>query len=239
MKSRVNSKVSKQRNVDSSWLEDPKTLGMVKTQVENVDLVKARREQFVRSAIEVFCTNGYHSSTVKEIAQQAGVSPGLIYQYVSDKEDILFLALQLIVYTLKQGLPEAYNSTSNPVEKYCACFETYCRVIDANRHASMLTYRETKSLIPEHRGLIMGMELETNEIIAMAIRECIRDGFFIKVDVELFVYHTIMTAHAWSLKHWRLSRVTTIDKYIETNLRFLLASVLTDEGRVVFDKRPS
>ncbi|RVO73502.1 TetR/AcrR family transcriptional regulator [Sinorhizobium medicae] len=224
------------RDTDSSWLEDPKTLGMVKSQVEDVDLVRLRREQFVRSAIVVFCRNGYHSSTVKEIAQEAGVSAGLIYQYVSDKEDVLFLALQLICYTLKKGLPEAFKSTSDPVSRYCACFEAYCRVIDANRDASILTYRETKSLTREHRGLIKSMELETNEVVASAVRDCISKGYFHEIDVELFVYHTIMTAHAWSLKYWRLSRITTINKYIETNKKFLLTSVLTEKGREAFEK---
>lgn len=216
---------------DSRWLEDPKTQGLVKAQVEDADLVKARRSQFVRSAIRVFCTKGYHTATIKEIAKDAGVSPGLIYQYVTDKEEILFLALQLIVFTLKQGLPEASDSTENPVEKFYACFEAYCRVIDGSRHASILTYRETHSLTPEHKNFIKEMELETNEIIARVVRECIDEGYFTPVNVELFVYHTIVTAHAWALKHWRLSRVTTIDEYIATNAEFLLASVLTEKGR--------
>ena len=221
----------KQRTTVASWLEDPKTLGLVKSQVEDADLVRLRRAQFVRGAIDVFCHKGYHTATIKEIAQAAGVSPGLIYQYVSDKEEVLFLALQLIVYTLKQGLPAAFNSTSNPVGKFYACFEAYCRVINELRDASILTYRETKSLTREHRGFIKGMELETNEIVAMAVRECVREKYFKDIDVELFVYHTIMTAHAWALKYWRLSKITTIDNYIRTNVEFLLASVLTEKGR--------
>lgn len=219
------------RNLDSTWLEDPKTQGLVKSQVEDADLVKARRSQFVRSAIRVFCTKGYHTATIKEIAKDAGVSPGLIYQYVNDKEEILFLALQLIVFTLKRGLPEASEAASSPIEKFYACFEAYCRVIDTYRHASILTYRETHSLTKEHKDFIKGMELETNEIVASAVRECVREGYFNDVNVELFVYHTIITAHAWALKHWRLSRITTIDEYISTNAMFLLASVLTDKGR--------
>ena len=39
---------------DSIWLEDPKTLGLVTSQVEDPKLVRLRRGQFVRSAIEVF-----------------------------------------------------------------------------------------------------------------------------------------------------------------------------------------
>jgi AcrR family transcriptional regulator len=216
---------------DESWLLDPKTLSLVKSQVDDADLVRMRRGQFVRTAITVFCRKGYHSSTVKEIANEAGVSAGLIYQYVSDKEDILFLALQLITHTLKQGLPEAILSASNPVRKFAACFETYCRVIDANRDACILTYRETKSLTREHRGAIKGMELETNGLIAGTVRECVNRGYFREINVELFVYHVIMVAHTWALKYWRLSQMTTVEEYIGANMNFLLESVLTRKGK--------
>ena len=224
------------KDLDSAWQEDPKTRSLVKAQVEDADLVKARRSQFVRSAIRVFSTKGYHTATIKEIAKDAGVSPGLIYQYVNDKEEILFLALQLIVFTLKRGLPAASGSADNPMEKFYACFGAYCRVIDNHRHASILTYRETYSLTPEHKDFIKEMELETNEIIAKTVRECVDQGFFNNIDVELFVYHTIMAAHSWALKHWRLSRIATIDEYISTNAKFLLASVITEKGRAAMSE---
>ncbi|TCM44675.1 TetR family transcriptional regulator [Rhizobium sp. PP-F2F-G48] len=229
----------KREDFDSIWLEDPRTLGLVKAQVEDPVLVRTRRGQFVRSAIKVFCAKSYHAATIKEIAKDAGVSPGLIYQYVNDKEELLFLALQLIVFTLKQGLPEASNRVSNPVMKFYACFEAYCRVIEENRDASILTYRETKSLAKEHINFIKDMELQTNEIIAITVRDCIEQGYFTDVDVELFVYHTIMTAHSWALKYWRLSKVTTIDEYIVANARFLLSSVLTAKGREALDAKLS
>ena len=83
---------------------------------------------------------------------------------------------------------------------------------------------------------IKDMELETNEIIAIAVRECIQAEYFEKVNVELFVYHTIITAQAWALKYWRLAKITDLDEYIAVNARFLMSSVLTEKGREEFEK---
>ena len=56
---------------------------------ENVD----RRQQILEAALRVFSTKGFHKATNKDIAQAAGgISPGLIYWYFKDKED-LFLSL--------------------------------------------------------------------------------------------------------------------------------------------------
>jgi len=38
--------------------------------------------------VELYGKQGYHVTTIKEVAQRAKVSVGLIYQYVQDKEDV-------------------------------------------------------------------------------------------------------------------------------------------------------
>ena len=45
-------------------------------QSEHPDRVEWRREQLVRAAVQRFAINGYHRTTIKEIADTAGVSPG-------------------------------------------------------------------------------------------------------------------------------------------------------------------
>ncbi|HEX9442008.1 MAG TPA: TetR/AcrR family transcriptional regulator, partial [Roseiflexaceae bacterium] len=49
-----------------------------------------RRQQIIGAAMEVFSTKGFHKATNKDIAEAAGgISPGLIYWYFKDKEDLL------------------------------------------------------------------------------------------------------------------------------------------------------
>ncbi len=52
-----------------------------------------RRSQILEAALEVFSTKGFQKATNKDIASAAGgMSPGLIYHYFKDKED-LFISL--------------------------------------------------------------------------------------------------------------------------------------------------
>ena len=57
----------------------------IKARVEDAALVERRRRQIVAAAIALFGKRGYHASTIRDIAAQAGVSVGLIYQYFGDK----------------------------------------------------------------------------------------------------------------------------------------------------------
>jgi AcrR family transcriptional regulator len=209
---------------------NPLVSSMVWSQVENADLVSQRRGQFVRTAINLFSRKGYHATTIREIADEAGVSPGLIYQYVTDKEDILFLALQLIVDTNERVIPAAMEVVEHPIHKFVVAFDAYCRVFDANRDAALLTYRETKSLSRKYRDAIKQMEITTNKLIVDCINTCIAEGWLEPQNVELFVYQVIMTAHTWALKYWRLKDIVSVDGYIQNSLNFMMKAAATEKG---------
>lgn len=60
---------------------------------ESTDTTNERRRQILDAALRVFGTKGFHKATNKDIAAEAGgISPGLIYWYFKDKED-LFVSL--------------------------------------------------------------------------------------------------------------------------------------------------
>lgn len=57
-------------------------------------VVEDRREQIVESALRVFARKGFDKATNKDIAQEAGITPGLIYHYFKSKEELLKAALE-------------------------------------------------------------------------------------------------------------------------------------------------
>jgi AcrR family transcriptional regulator len=60
---------------------------------QNEQEISDRRQQILEAALKVFSTKGFHKATNKDIADAAGgISPGLIYWYFKDKQD-LFLSL--------------------------------------------------------------------------------------------------------------------------------------------------
>jgi AcrR family transcriptional regulator len=53
-----------------------------------------RRSQILEAALKVFAAKGFKGATNKDIADAAGVSPGLIYFYFKSKEDLYFAILE-------------------------------------------------------------------------------------------------------------------------------------------------
>ncbi len=52
------------------------------------------RKQIMDAALELFSTEGYHSTSISKIAEKAGISKGLMYNYFDSKESLILSILE-------------------------------------------------------------------------------------------------------------------------------------------------
>ncbi|HEY0757074.1 MAG TPA: helix-turn-helix domain-containing protein [Ktedonobacteraceae bacterium] len=57
-------------------------------------IVEDRREQIIDAAMRVFAEKGFARATNRDIAQEAGITTGLIYYYFKSKEDLFSAILE-------------------------------------------------------------------------------------------------------------------------------------------------
>ena len=53
-----------------------------------------KKEKIIEAGFNLICKNGYYNTNTAEIAKEASVSTGIIYQYFKDKYDILIEGLE-------------------------------------------------------------------------------------------------------------------------------------------------
>ncbi len=203
----------------------------VVSKIEVPELVAKRQAQIIRAAVALYGRQGYHVTTIREVAQLAGVSVGLIYQYVADKEDVLFLALTDVLDSYLSEIPRALAGLVNPMERFHAAVRAYGHVIDERIDATVLVYRETKSLRRERRDLIKQKEIDSNRLISDCIEHCVRERLFEDIDVELFTYQIVMFCHAWALKSWHFKERYSIDDYVTRGIALMLNPIMTARGK--------
>jgi AcrR family transcriptional regulator len=56
--------------------------------------LETRRQQILDAAIACFARKGFHQTTMEEIGQEAGLSPGVAYRYFDSKEDIILATIE-------------------------------------------------------------------------------------------------------------------------------------------------
>jgi len=188
--------------------------------------VQRRRRQILDAATEVMSKTGYHATAMQAVAERAGISVGLIYQYFGNKDELLVAVIVDILEDLRDQVPAAIAAAGDdPVERFDAAFRICCQVVDAKRDAVNLTYRESRTLSAEGLERIKELELETADPIRLVFEQGVAAGAFRDMDGRLVVHNVLLIAHAWALKHWHLARFLTLAEYIEQELALLLASV--------------
>jgi AcrR family transcriptional regulator len=193
--------------------------------------VEERRGQILRAAVKLFSERGYYTTTISQIAREAGVSTGLIYQYFGDKDDILFLSLKLVLETYEKEIPPRLEGVSHPVERLCMALWAYCTIVDGLREATVLAYRSTKSLRADRRALVKADETKSNRLLQRCVRACIAGGYMLPINEYLLVYQYVAFCHAWALKHWALRARFSLGKYVAEGIGLLVEPFLTAKGR--------
>ncbi|MCX6050336.1 MAG: TetR/AcrR family transcriptional regulator [Chloroflexi bacterium] len=98
-------------------------------------LIKARRNQILDAATQVFATKGFHGATIRQIAQQAEIADGTIYIYFKTKTDLLLGILN----RLNESERRKEDMTQEVGGDFASFFCTYLRhrlqVIDADFQA--------------------------------------------------------------------------------------------------------
>lgn len=189
-----------------------------------------RKRQIVDAASRLLERTDFHSMSMHELAREAGVSVGLIYQYLPSKEDVLLLLFLDILEAYRREVPEAMDGVDDPVERLAAGFRSYSTVMARRSYLTVLGYRESKSLDAAGRKRTQELETETIELLADTVRRGIDEGVFVEVDAELIAYDLVALAQSWALKRWFLHKRFTFDTYVAHQLQLFLTAIFTAKG---------
>ncbi len=70
-----------------------------RTKAQNEQIRNRSRELILEASLELFAQQGFHGTTISQIAVKAGISKGLLYNYFSSKEEVLKEILSEAMHT--------------------------------------------------------------------------------------------------------------------------------------------
>ncbi len=128
----------------------------------------ARREQIMAVSLSLFSTNGFAATTTKQIAQQAGITEGLLYHYFPTKAELL-MELVKRRHVFESGIIELLAAAEGrPVQEVMQ--ELVTRIVPlAHENAEILR-------------ILLG-EAQTNDELHHAMRDTIENT------VQLLVHY--------------------------------------------------
>jgi AcrR family transcriptional regulator len=82
---------------------------MPRTPEENDRIRQASKEKIRAAAMELFIKQGYYATSISDIAKQAGISKGLLYNYYKGKEELLSEMVEARIKEVVEVMEEAFT----------------------------------------------------------------------------------------------------------------------------------
>ena len=197
----------------------------VPTQIKNPELVQQRRRQIIDSTVKLFIEHGYHKTTTRMIAKASGFSIGSLYEYVSSKEDLLYLVCQTIHLEVQAAVEEALSRKGDDRERLAEVIREFLLVCDMMSDHILLMYQVTQFLPKKWEERVLENELNITKIFIDILKELCRKGVLPDCDdktINLIGHNVSVLGHMWAFRRWNLKKDYSIDDYIETQTDFIL-----------------
>lgn len=196
----------------------------IPTPIKNLDLVRERRRQLVDSTVKLFIEYGYHKTTTRMIAKASGFSIGSLYEYVSSKEDLLFLVCDAIHEELIKTLSRTLSCNGNGKRLLSEVLRQYFIVCDRMADHILLMYQVTQFLPEKHKKRVLKKEIDITQIFIRALTKVSgKDGAPAMDDrmIGLVAHDISVLGQMWAFRRWHIQKAFTINDYIEYQTTFI------------------
>ncbi len=207
----------------------------IPTQIKDEKLVARRRRQIVDASVELFMAWGFHKTTTRQIASAAGISIGLLYEYISTKDDILFLVCEAIHAEMHAAVTEALDRTEEGVHPLAVAIREYFLVCHRLSDHIVLIYQEMHSLPVNWRNKVMENEEKITDLFVNVLEELMRRRALPQLEmrvINLAAHNISVLGHMWAFRRWMLSNRYTIEEYIEIQTGIILTLMEHRQKRI-------
>lgn len=190
-------------------------------------LADRRRQQIFRGACEVISTKGWANASVRDISHAAQINIPTMYQYISNKEDILYLVTSMCMEEILEYFQKEVNDEKAPLDSLVDAIAAYFTYINKNRRYINLVYSETRSLNDANRKRIFQLEQEFIQMWETIIIRGNELGVFQVTNTDLAANLIYFLCTSWSLRFWSIGRYseTEVKQYIRNLILYGIARV--------------
>ena len=149
------------------------------------DIISLRRNQLIKAAYNVVGQKGYYDFTIRDIAQEAGMSTGLVHYYFKNKEDLLLNLLKEMNKNILSMLNGSICKSQDPREKLNIFMRQAFDLVTNEKYYSYLVLDFWTQVNKNDRMKRANVKLfkSYRDEVAAILKEGVAMGVFVEMDV--------------------------------------------------------
>ena len=129
----------------------------------------ARREQILDVSVQVFAQRGFHSTSMNDVAEAAGVTKPVLYQHFDSKQDLYLALIDEAGNRLRTAISKAVAGATNGKQQTELGFKAYFRWVSDDHDAFLLLFGSRANRDEESTKAIRRITAEAAQAIAPLI----------------------------------------------------------------------
>lgn len=130
---------------------------------------RARREQIVEVAVQVFARNGFHGTSMNDVAEAAGVTKPVLYQHFDSKQDLYLALLAAVGDRLLAAITKATAAANGGREMTDMGFRAYFRWVAEDHDSFLLLFGSRASRDEESTSAVRAITASAAKAISPLI----------------------------------------------------------------------
>ncbi len=162
----------------------------------------SRREELLALSAAMFAERGLRATTVRDIADAAGILSGSLYHHFSSKEEMVDEVLRIFLDWLFVRYQQIIDTEPNPLERFKGLFMASFEAIE-NHHAQVVIYQdEAKRLSAQPRfGYLDARNREQRKMWVDVLNQGIAEGCF-RPDADVDLVYRFIRDTTWVSVRW-------------------------------------
>jgi len=188
----------------------------VETQIKDNELVRKKRLQIAMGASKLFIKKGYHKTSMREISKATGLTIGNLYDYITKKEDVLYLVFDVFHSTwVNQLEEEKVFEIEDSIEQLKTAIKKMLELVSEYRDMVLLMYTESKTLPKYFLKIILEKESGLVECFEKILKRGVEKGVFNIKDPFLLANIIVYLLSLEPLRGWNLKKRYNVEEINE------------------------
>ncbi len=184
---------------------------------------EAKLEHILEAAGKLFAYTDFQSVLMDDIASEAGVGKGTLYNFFSSKEELYFSIIRTRMEHLLSLLEQAYDNRNDALQNLRSFIIHLHKFMSKHPYFYLIWKKEEHTLDRNSNRDISGLQKRIHRLIKRIVSQGIREGVFREKINEELVTHFIL-GMVDSLKKNR-STIYEKEEAIEVLLHILIQGI--------------
>jgi AcrR family transcriptional regulator len=158
-----------------------------------------KREAVLRTAVQLFLEQGYHGTTLNDVAERLNITKPALYNYFRGKDEILYECWALGAERVDDRLEEIAAAGGTGLTKLRMLIVSYAEMMTTDYGKSLVRF-DVRDLSEPNRKIVQASKRKIDRAFRSYIKDGIADGSIKPCDIKLSAF-AIAGSLNW-IGHW-------------------------------------